>query len=109
MVSRSKRNSAPAAFVHANATAANVPSQQKPADEQKLPSITSRSRRNSGRFVSGEAAEPAKFLVTLLEQFINRDLGYLREVPAQRAAQILRSRIIVAMCSAFRLGDTLID
>src|SRR5439155_7329835 len=66
MVSRSKRNSAPAAFVHANVTVANAPSQQKPADEQKLPSFTSRSRRSSGRFVSGEAAEPAKFLVTLL-------------------------------------------
>src|SRR5947207_10734699 len=108
-VSRSKRNSEAGTLARAKATATDTLNQQKPADVRQWPRITSKGCGSGCAFAFGENAEPAKFFVAFLWQFINRKLGDVLQIPAQCAAQIFRDRIIVPVRAAFRFGDDFVD
>src|SRR5207249_4447727 len=107
-VSRSKRKSEAPMLACIVVTAATALSQQTAADLPQIPNITLRMSRSADSFAFGKYAQPAKFLISLFQQFGNWKLRNLLESLAQRLAKIRGNRIIVPVCAALRLGDNFV-
>src|SRR5262249_8917148 len=105
----SKRNSGCATLPATTLVTATAVSHPTRANLPQVPNIKSRVRWSGCGFVSSENAEPTKLSISLLQQFVDWNLGKFRQNSAQGCSDFGCNRIIVSMRATFRFRNDFVD